>query len=264
MDGTLLHPKDKLIEAGYEILPAPPEIWSQAPLFPLTHLTSPQEAYNIVILRYCPPQNPKNPKSEGPIDRPCFEFPSLTSGSGFMSFKTVELVGAIRGVGGGDKARRPCEFVILTGARSKTYVSRRKVGLPVVDFESIEGGGRMSHGGTFSMEKFTLGGGGGKHKVGGEDDQASPSPLCWDPAWDQEIGVIDRGEEGVIETEIEGEGKIEKEVGERAGLLWDTYRELQAWGWVKVDARFYSTSFRADVSRADEDPKFAAQVPNYI
>lgn len=51
----------------------------------------------------------------------CIALPSLTSGPGYISVATLRLVHAIRTLGG-------CDFVLITGARSSTYLMRRRSG----------------------------------------------------------------------------------------------------------------------------------------
>jgi hypothetical protein len=51
----------------------------------------------------------------------CIALPSLTSGPGYISVATLRLVHAIRTLGA-------CDFVLITGARSSTYLMRRRIG----------------------------------------------------------------------------------------------------------------------------------------
>lgn len=67
-----------------------------------------------------PPNRPGRYKPDG-TRRVCIALPSLTSGPGYISVATLRLVHAIRTLGA-------CDFVLITGARSSTYLMRRRIG----------------------------------------------------------------------------------------------------------------------------------------
>lgn len=66
-------------------------------------------------------------------ERQCRVLESMTGGLAYLSERSVTLIDEIRSAGG--------IFVLITGARSSTYASRRAK-LPVVDYEVFENGGR--------------------------------------------------------------------------------------------------------------------------
>lgn len=104
LDGTLVH-SPKAFSSFAEII-------------------STNEEDNTAVIRY---------KHSGE-SRECIALPSKTAGNGYISRRTVELVGELRKLG--------TIFVIITGARASTYAKRRKY-LPQADFECYENGGRM-------------------------------------------------------------------------------------------------------------------------
>ncbi|KAI0562760.1 haloacid dehalogenase-like hydrolase [Gracilaria domingensis] len=138
--------------------------------------------------------------------RKCVVLPSMTGGKAYLSLRTKELVARLREMG--------VIFVIITGARSSTYVSRR-ASLPAADYEFYENGGRKIVNGQLDAswsEQF-------KPQVGEIGDRVSLVPDMPPP-------------------------------NERDGTLWKLYDELVAQGW-STDSRQYSTNFRVDVAKSD-------------
>jgi hydroxymethylpyrimidine pyrophosphatase-like HAD family hydrolase len=68
--------------------------------------------------------------------RECIALPSLTSGTGFISCRTIDLVQDLR--------KQRVLFCIVTGARSSTFF-KRKPFLPESDFAVFENGGIILH-----------------------------------------------------------------------------------------------------------------------
>jgi hypothetical protein len=141
---------------------------------PIVHRPDPSHPLpRYVTLRY---------KPDGST-RACIELPSLTSGPGYISLRTLRLVQAIRAQG--------CLVVLITGARSSTYLMRRRTGLPVVDYECIEGGGRLLHDPHAALDFAT---------VHHEEDHPA-----WDLGWKEGVGPLEK--------------------------LWALYEEMKESGW---------------------------------
>ena len=156
LDGTLLHPGSKLIEDGYEILnleegesvsfssssSSRQSDPSNFPLYPLTRLTESSIKSSTAIsnkrlqpnIRLLRTRDSKN----NLVERIALELPSLSAGPGYISIRTLELLHDLR-------SKYGCMLILITGARSSTYIYRRCVGLPVADYEIVEGGGRLIH-----------------------------------------------------------------------------------------------------------------------
>ncbi|CDF39098.1 unnamed protein product [Chondrus crispus] len=123
-----------------------------------------------------------------------------------MSLRTSHLIAELRAAG--------VVFVIITGARSSTYIGRRPL-LPQADFEFFENGGRKLAAGVL------------------------------DPAWTDrfvaEVGpILDRSSllPDLPPVEV------------RDGTLWQLYRQLAHDGW-NIDARDYMTNIRVDVKKSE-------------
>jgi len=141
---------------------------------PFVHKPDPSHSLpRYVTLRY---------KPDG-TSRACIELPSLSSGPGYISLRTLRLVQAIRGEG--------CLVVLITGARSSTYLMRRRTGLPVVDYECIEGGGRLIHDPHAVMDFATI-----------RQEEENPA---WDVEWQEAVGPLE--------------------------TLWALYKEMEEAGW---------------------------------
>ncbi|KAM3570108.1 hypothetical protein VYU27_007821 [Nannochloropsis oceanica] len=141
---------------------------------PFVHKPDPSHPLpRYVTLRY---------KPDG-TSRACIELPSLSSGPGYISLRTLRLVQAIRGEG--------CLVVLITGARSSTYLMRRRTGLPVVDYECIEGGGRLIHDPHAVMDFATI-----------RQEEENPA---WDVEWQEAVGPLE--------------------------TLWALYKEMEEAGW---------------------------------
>lgn len=167
---TCLHSSSEL--SADSQVPSPPAS-SSPPAPPCVGRTgSSAPAPRYVTLRYQP---------DG-TTRTCIELPSLSSGPGYISVRTLELVQAIR--------REGCLFVLLTGARSSTYLMRRRTGLPVVDYECIEGGGRLIHDPNARLDLAS--------------DAHSEGHEGWDRTWKEAVGPL-QGLWGLYE-ELKGEG----------------------------------------------------------
>lgn len=137
--------------------------------------------------------------------RECVVLTSMTGGKSYLSVKTKQLIETLRDLG-------VC-FVIITGARSSTYIAR-KAKLPPADYEFFENGGRML-----------------------KDGRLEPT---WTDQFANQIGpVLDR-------TEILPDLPPPEQ---RQGSLWSLYNILLNDGW-KIDSRHYVTNFRVDVNKS--------------
>lgn len=103
--------------------------------------------------------------------------------------------------------------MLITGARSSTYLQRRQL-LPAADFEVFESGGRIWR--------------------GGQPDRS----------WSQEL-LNATGFAGSIAF-----WQRPPPPSERHGTLWDVFREMQSQGWA-LDAHGYYTQFRVRRSPAE-------------
>lgn len=138
------------------------------------------------------------------VQRECAVLGSLSSSTAYMSHETTRLVQHLRAAG--------VLIVIITGARSSTYLGRRAA-LPAADYEFFENGGRMLASGELVPE--------------------------WTATFADEVGPV--------KATIEPGDDAAPPPSDRTGKLWDLYREMKEAGW-KVDARDYYTSFRVDVA----------------
>uniref|UniRef100_A0A7S1XIB5 Trehalose-phosphatase n=1 Tax=Erythrolobus australicus TaxID=1077150 RepID=A0A7S1XIB5_9RHOD len=136
----------------------------------------------------------------------CVVLSSLTGGQAFLSRRTLELVRQIR--------ERGVLFVMITGARSSTYMQRRAQ-LPSADYEFFENGGRLIARGTLDAE--------------------------WTRSFSAQIGS-DVLSEPVPDTFPPPE--------KRDGELWELFRELKAeQGW-HIDTKDYFADFRVDLKKS--------------
>ncbi|PXF41569.1 hypothetical protein BWQ96_08714 [Gracilariopsis chorda] len=138
--------------------------------------------------------------------RTCVVLSSMTGGKAYLSLRTNELISTLRDM--------DVLFVIITGARSSTYVGRRDY-LPEADYEFFENGGRKIAEGKLDAtwsDQF-------KEQVGEIADRTSLSPDMPPPE-------------------------------QRQGTLWGLYKELLDDGW-KLDGRKYTTNFRVDVAKSE-------------
>jgi hydroxymethylpyrimidine pyrophosphatase-like HAD family hydrolase len=139
-------------------------------------------------------------------ERECVVLTSMTGGKAYMSTATVSIVERLRAMG--------VLFVIITGARSSTYLQRRRV-LPRADYEFCENGGRML-----------------------ADGVLVPN---WTDSFEDQVGSIaDRC--AVLPPGLDPPER-------RDGSLWDLHNKMKADGW-KIDARDYVTNFRVDVAKS--------------
>lgn len=135
-------------------------------------------------------------------ERDCVVLSSMTGGKSYLSQNTIDLIARAREIG-------LC-FVLITGARTSTYISRRPL-LPKADFEFFENGGRkLEHG-------------------------------VLDPGW-TDLMAAATGPVADRAALLPGLPPAD----ERAGTLWEVYRMLKKDGW-KLDARNYTTNFRVIV-----------------
>lgn len=152
------------------------------------------------------------------VQRECAVLGSLSSSTAYMSHETTRLVQHLRAAG--------VLIVIITGARSSTYLGRRAA-LPAADYEFFENGGRMLASGELVPE--------------------------WTATFADDVGPV--------KATIESGDDAAPPPSDRTGKLWDLYREMKEAGW-KVDARDYYTSFRVDVAGTTaaglDDAAFAA------
>eukprot|EP00759_Apiculatamorpha_spiralis_P041273 PhF_6_TR39875/c0_g1_i1/m.59286 len=103
----------------------------------------------------------------------CIPVPSATQSGGLISIRTLHLVSELR-------HRCHIQYVLLTGARSSTYLTRRKVGaLPEPDYDVFENGGRIMKDGVDDMVWYDR-----ALEVTGplcqDDDAQRRSGLLWD------------------------------------------------------------------------------------
>lgn len=136
----------------------------------------------------------------------CNVLPSKTAGPAYISNRTKDLIAQLRRLG--------VVFVIITGARTSTYIKRRAF-LPPADFEFFENGGRKLRNGILD-------------------------PL-WTDRFVQQIGKLPNREELLPELD-----PLER----RKGPMWDLCKRMMREGW-KVDARDYITNFRVDVAKSE-------------
>lgn len=140
------------------------------------------------------------------VSRECVTLTSKTGGASYMSLRTKELIAELCATG--------VVFVIITGARTSTYIARRPH-LPPADFEFFENGGRKLVQGKLDPE--------------------------WSDRFLAQVGSI--AERTKLLPELPPPEK-------RDGTLWSLYNEMIADGW-KIDARDYTTNFRVDVNKTD-------------
>lgn len=138
--------------------------------------------------------------------RTCKTLTSKTGGDSYISDRTFQLIQELRDLG--------VKFVIITGARSSTYIKRRPI-LPHADFEFFENGGRKL--------------------VNGELDAA------WTNQFEKQIGRIDEERKWLPNLPV---------IEQREGTLWQLCQKLTTDGW-KVDTREYLTNFRVDVAKTN-------------
>jgi hypothetical protein len=139
--------------------------------------------------------------------RGCVVLSSMTGGKAYLSTNTVALLRQLRGLG--------VVFVIITGARTSTYVRRRPL-LPPAEFEFFENGGRKLAAGSLDPD--------------------------WTDSFAEQVGPIAERVE-LLPADLPAPA-------ERAGSLWGLYREMAADGWC-VDARDYTTNFRVDIDKSE-------------
>lgn len=138
--------------------------------------------------------------------RLCTTLLSKTGGPSYISNRTKDLIAQLRSLG--------VIFVIITGARTSTYIKRRPY-LPSADFEFYENGGRKLKNGVL------------------------------DPSWTDRF-VYQVGKVAERETLLPEPKALE----EREGSLWELCRRMTREGW-KVDTRDYMTNFRVDVAKSE-------------
>eukprot|EP00177_Eucheuma_denticulatum_P005018 GFKZ01009140.1.p1 GENE.GFKZ01009140.1~~GFKZ01009140.1.p1 ORF type:complete len:315 (-),score=46.53 GFKZ01009140.1:488-1432(-) len=138
--------------------------------------------------------------------RECTVLTSKTGGDSYISNRTIELIAELRSLG--------VVFVIITGARTSTYIKRRPF-LPPADFEFFENGGRKLHNGVLD-------------------------PL-WTDKFESQVGPIANRTD--LLPSLESPDK-------RDGSLWCLYRHMVQEGWT-VDAVDYTTNFRVDVGKTE-------------
>lgn len=128
--------------------------------------------------------------------RDCVVLQSMTGGKAYISLRTLDLIAKLRAMG--------VKVVLISGARSSTYASRRAK-LPNADFEFFENGGR-------------------KLAAGVLDTNWTKSIAPDTPEYTQLV-------------------PSQSSPAQRPGVLWQLYKILEEQGW-KLDARDYITSFR--------------------
>lgn len=134
----------------------------------------------------------------------CMPLISKTGGKSYISLRTNQLIQQLRNT--------EVVFVIITGARSSTYLGRRPF-LPAADFEFFENGGRKLANGIVD-------------------------PL-WTDSFSEVVGPV--SDRSAIVPDM-------PPPAQRAGTLWKLYNKLVEDGWA-IDAREYTTNFRIDVNK---------------
>lgn len=176
LDGTLVHYPKELLEYA--------------------EIVSEDEAAKTATIRY---------KGTGEV-RDCVMLSSKTGGRSFLSIKTKTLIQKLRDMG--------VVFVIITGARTSTYISRQPL-LPDADFEFFENGGRKLHNGKLD-------------------------PI-WTDGFVNQVGPI--ADRSSLLPELPPAAR-------REGTLWSLHNIMVADGW-KVDARDYTVNVRVDVKKSE-------------
>lgn len=137
--------------------------------------------------------------------RKCVVLASMTGGKAYLSLRTNELIKQLR--------EMKVIFVIITGARSSTYVARRPH-LPPADYEFFENGGRKIAAGRLDAS--------------------------WTDQFQPQIGTI-KDRESLLPVFTPPE--------QRTGTLWALHSQLSAEGWT-IDIRNYVSNFRVDVANS--------------
>lgn len=148
-------------------------------------------------------------------ERECVILSSLTGGKAYISTKTITLIAELRSLG--------LIFVIITGARTSTYLRRRAL-LPPADYELFENGGRLFRAGKLVPE--------------------------WTDRFSSAIGPI--ADRDALQPAL-------PPPEERAGELWKCYSELATDGW-HLDARDYVTNFRIKTGGETSDSRFLEKI----
>jgi hydroxymethylpyrimidine pyrophosphatase-like HAD family hydrolase len=174
---------------------------------------------------------------------PCVAVPSLTLGTGYVSKRSNFLVEVLREKFG-------VKFVIVTGARTSTLVSRRESGaLPRADYDIAEGGGKV-WARCYSNASEQLKGNGSEGLKGNVipliDGRATAFSM--DEAWlDRFVPYL-------------GDWRLNQQVEPllRQGPLWEVYRLLHRdYPHCKLDASSYISAFLFDFRDANRsEPEF--------
>jgi hydroxymethylpyrimidine pyrophosphatase-like HAD family hydrolase len=201
IDGTVVHYQTKLVSQGYEYLGEQPA--GSASAANATSADVPCDAA-VAALRAALPVHLWKHTATGAVVECCAVF-SATLGGGFMSLKTLKLVDRLRAAG--------VKFVLLTGARTSTFVTRRDSGaVPTVDYGACENGGRL---------------------------------------WDAARQPIDEWTDRFAAATGDWRGQTDMAAEQRVGPVWDVYRELlaehTAAAPVKLDGKSFGTGFMVDV-----------------
>jgi hydroxymethylpyrimidine pyrophosphatase-like HAD family hydrolase len=176
IDGTLVHYQAKLEKLGYTLDAAP-------------------DSNGHTVWRHA---------SNGGAPIPCVPVPSLTLTGGFISVRTLDTVRQLRA--------RGVKFVLMTGARTSTFLERRAAGaLPEADYDAWEGGGRL---------------------------KCFADPAVGENWTDRFASVV-----GDWRAQTDGVAP-----DARVGPLWDAYRALAERGYSgRLDGKSFGTAFMVDV-----------------
>jgi hydroxymethylpyrimidine pyrophosphatase-like HAD family hydrolase len=150
--------------------------------------------------------------------RRCYTVPSSTAGPAYVSVQTHTLVQRLRAAG--------VLFVVVTAGRRSTLLSRIPL-LPVADAYVGESGGRIL------LNPMTSG---------------APPLLATAPA----AGALTLDREWAASlAAVTGDPELDSTVppADRAGPLWDVFRELSAQG-LNPDANSYWSCFRVDPAKS--------------
>eukprot|EP00166_Cyanidium_caldarium_P000871 ctg_1351.g452 len=158
---------------------------------------------------------------EGGEEVPCVQLPSRTQNTGYLSCRSVELIGRIR-------RQYHLPFVLLSGSRSSTFF-RRLPRLPEVDAFGIESGGRL-----FYRDA---------------DGDADAGVYIEDRAWAETLAPV-AGLDWTARQRFPP--SCTAPLSQRPGRLWRLAESLEREGW-RIDAHDFFTAFRMSVSSTAEE-----------
>lgn len=265
IDGTVVHYKASLLSLGYEMVATTAAGDTSASI----------ESGDIrPNLAPCPSVVWRHRESGRSVH--CLEVPSATLGGGYISRGTLKLVDDLRRLG--------VAFVLMTGARTSTFLSRLlSHTLPICDYGVCEGGGRiwrlsevvsMTDGVAPISATPTTDGDGDLHVpvaftqrtvastgTPRDLDQLGVCKLTLDTPWLDSMST----------SAGNWRQQLAMDPASRVGRLWDVYRDLQALSarsaadgasaptWdhlvLKLDALSFATAFLVDVRPPPQSAK---------